>query len=522
MFRRSSTNWGNQMAVDTQEIVEILDKDIISLFYENDIVLDKETYGYILEEKIDIESLRKYIEYLQEREIHIAEKSSLLDVYLPKMREKNFEFEKKETVLDKLVEKEVEETIKSRDIPAKDVDPEIKILKKMETDSEGNFEDFLETFKDRYEKISKIFKERVNMRDFQNINSIKKGENVKVVGLIRKKLNAKTKNVILTIEDFSGFTKVFISRKSSINTNLIFEDEVICVEGKCGGNIIYAQNIEFPDVPLVREVNRSDMDLYSVLISDIHVGSKMFLEKEFLRFLRWLNLKIGDEKQKRTASKIKYLIIAGDVVDGIGIYPNQKKDLKILSIYDQYEKLYELLSLVPDYIQIIISPGNHDAARPVIPQLPIPKEFASELYNIDNVLMVGNPAFFSMHNVKTLVYHGDTIFDIIERIRVPQNDVVSPMIQMFKKRHLGPMYGKKTGMSPEKEDYLVIEDIPDLLHTGHVHVNGHTVYRGTTLINSGTWQAQTEYQILRNMIPTPCRVPIFNLKTHKTMITNFG
>jgi len=141
---------------------------------------------------------------------------------------------------------------------------------------------------------------------------------------------------------------------------------------------------------------------------------------------------------------------------------------------------------------------------------------------MDNVLMVGNPAFFSVHNVKTLVYHGDTIFDIIEKIRVPQSDVVSPMIQMLKKRHLGPMYGKKTGMIPERKDHLVIEEVPDVLHMGHVHVNGYTVYRGTTLINSGTWQAQTEYQVLRNMIPTPCRVPIFNLKTHKTMITNFG
>jgi len=510
------------MTVGTKEIVGILGRNIISVFYENNIVLSKEVYEYILEEKIDIEALRGYIEYLQEKNMHIAEKSSLLDIYLPKMKEKNFKFEKKETILDKITEEKIEVSIKSRDIPARDTDPEIKILKKIETDSEGNFEDFLETFRDRYEKISRIFRERVNIRDFQNISTIKKGENVKVVGMVRKKLNAKTKNVILTIEDFSGVTKVFISRKSSINTDMIFEDEVICVEGKCGGNIIYAQNIEFPDIPLVREVNRSEIDIYSVLISDLHVGSKMFLEKEFLRFLKWLNLKIGDEKQKHTASKIKYLIIAGDVIDGIGIYPNQKKDLEILSVYDQYKKLYELLSLVPDYIQIIISPGNHDVARPAIPQLPIPKEFAPDLHDMNNVLMVGNPAFFSVHNVKMLVYHGDTIFDIIEKIRVPQSDVVSPMIQMLKKRHLGPMYGKKTGMIPERKDHLVIEEVPDLLHTGHVHVNGYTVYRGTTLINSGTWQAQTEYQVLRNMIPTPCRVPIFNLKTHKTMITNFG
>jgi len=512
------------MATETKKIMDVLEGDVwnvASIFYENNIILTKDLYDYIIEEKIDLKTLKEYIKYLQENNIVIADRSTLLDIYLPKMKEKEFEFEKKETILDKITEKKIEQGVKTRDIPAKDIDPDIKIIKTMETDSEGSFEDFLKNFRDRYEKISKIFRERINMRDFQSINTLKKGENVKVVGMVREKLNAKTKNVILTIEDLSGSIKVFISKNSNINTDLIFEDEVIGVEGKCGGNIIYAQNIEFPDIPLVREVNKSEVDIYAVLLSDLHVGSKNFLEKEFLRLLKWLNLKIGDEKQKRTASKVKYILIGGDVVDGIGVYPNQKNDLEILSIYEQYEKLYELLSLVPDYIQIIISPGNHDVISPGIPQIPIPKEFAPEIYGMDNVTMTGNPAFLSIHGVKTLVYHGDTIFDIIERIRVPQNDVISPMVQMLRKRHLAPMYGRKTGIIPAREDYLVIEDVPDLFHTGHVHVNGHTVYRGTTLINSGTWQAQTEYQVLRNMMPTPCRVPIFNLKTHKTMITNF-
>jgi DNA polymerase II small subunit len=509
------------MAVETREAVKILEEDIISLFYKNNIIIERETYEYIRKEGIDKEVLKKYVEYLQKNNIHLADKSSLLDIYLPKMKEEQVDSTQEKTAPDTLVQKEEPPTTQD-EILAAELDPEVRILKEMKTESEGTIEDFLETFRDRYEKLAKIFKERASMRNFQTIDSIKKGENVKIVGIVRKKLHARTKNVILTVEDLTGVIKVFISHKSSINPNLIFEDEIIGVEGKCGGNIIWTRNIEFPDIPLGREVNRSGEDLYAVLLSDIHVGSKKFMEKEFLRFLKWLNLKIGNHNQRETASKIKYLVVAGDLVDGIGTYPNQKKDLAIESIYDQYAKLSELLSLVPEYIQIILSPGNHDAARPALPQLPLAREFAPEIYGMNNVLMVGNPAFFSLHGVKTLIFHGDTIFDIIERIQVPQTDVVSPMIQMFKKRHLGPMYGKKTGMIPEREDHLIIDDLPDLFHTGHVHVNGHTVYRGTTLINSGTWQAQTEYQVLRNMVPTPCRVPIFNLKTHKTMITTFG
>ncbi len=523
-FPRFSINLGNEMEAEAQrrKAVTVPEENIVSLFYTNGIVLAEDAYEYIHEEGIDTETLKKYIDYLKKEDITIAEKSTLLDLFLPQMEEKDFTFKKEEKMLDKLTKKDIEESAKtSRDIPAKDADADFRILKEMKTDSEGTFEDFLETFKDRYEKISKIFKERATLRDFQHINTIKEGDNVKVVGMVREKFRARTKNTILTIEDPSGVTKVFISKKSNINTHLIFEDEVLYVEGKCGGDIIFARNIEFPDVPTGREVSRSNIELYSVLISDIHVGSKNFLEKEFLRFLKWLNLKTGNEKQQHTASKVKYLVVAGDLVEGIGVYPNQQKDLEIMSIHKQYQRLYEFLSLVPDYIQIILSPGNHDAVRSGVPQPPLTEEFAPEICGMDNVCMVSNPAFFSMHGVKTLVYHGDTIFDMVETMGVPQDDVVSPMIQMFKKRHLGPIYGKKTGIVPEREDYLLIEDVPDLFHTGHVHVYGHEIYRGTTLINSGTWQAQTEYQVLRNMVPTPCKVPIFNLKTHKTMITNF-
>ncbi|MEA1993857.1 MAG: DNA-directed DNA polymerase II small subunit [Euryarchaeota archaeon] len=521
------------MIVEAKKSSGISNEGVASLFYENGITLSKEAYEYIIEEKLNEKILHEYIEYLKEERIWVAEKSSILDIHLSTKekdlptKERDVEFKKRETQ-EKAEEASTEgrmeltESVRAGHIPAKEVDPDIKILKEIKTDSEGNFDDFLENFRDRYKKLSKIFKERPNTRNFQSINSIEKGGTVKVVGIVRRKLYARTKNTILTIEDLSGSTKVFISKKSSIDTDAIFKDGVVYVEGKSGRGIIFAKNIEFPDLPMDREVNRSKEDLNAVLISDMHVGSKNFLEKEFLRFLRWLNLKMGNKKQRNTASKTKYLVIAGDLIDGIGIYPNQRDDLEILSIYDQYKRLYELLSLVPDYIQIILSPGNHDAARPAIPQPPIPEEFAPDLCGMDNVLSVGNPTLFSMHGVKTLIYHGDTVFDIIEALRVPQNDVVSPMLHMFKKRHLGPIYGKKTGIIPEKEDYLVIDEIPDLFHTGHVHINGHEMYRGTTLINSGTWQEQTEYQIMRNMVPTPCRVPIFNLKTHKTMITNFG
>ena len=52
----------------------------------------------------------------------------------------------------------------------------------------------------------------------------------------------------------------------------------------------------------------------AVLISDVHVGSDTFLETCWNKFADWLS-----------DSDHSYLLIAGDLVDGIGIYPGQER-----------------------------------------------------------------------------------------------------------------------------------------------------------------------------------------------------
>jgi DNA polymerase II small subunit len=84
------------------------------------------------------------------------------------------------------------------------------------------------------------------------------------------------------------------------------------------------------------------------------------------------------------------------------------------------------------------------------------------------------------------------------------------MEEMLKRRHLSPMYGGRSPLAPEKEDYLVIDDVPDILHCGHVHTYGTGFYRGVFLVNSSTWQEQTEFQKKVNLNPMPCNVAVYN------------
>jgi DNA polymerase II small subunit len=70
-------------------------------------------------------------------------------------------------------------------------------------------------------------------------------------------------------------------------------------------------------------------------------------------------------------------------------------------------------------------------------------------------------------------------------------------------------------MIPEKKDYMLIREIPDIFISADVHHNGFKQYKGTILLNGGCWQKQTEYQLKQGHVPTPCIVPQLSLDSLK-------
>ena len=68
------------------------------------------------------------------------------------------------------------------------------------------------------------------------------------------------------------------------------------------------------------------------------------------------------------ARTVKYFVLSGDGVDGVGIYPGQERHLAIKDLFNQYGELARLLEGLPDWVDLMILPGNHDAVRPAEPQ----------------------------------------------------------------------------------------------------------------------------------------------------------
>jgi DNA polymerase II small subunit len=462
------------------------------------------------------ERLDEFIHYLKTHNITFVQKDHIDSFFYPQVeRENPLQYEKENLPLDNFVHAarpEIEHDLRIiRDITAKAV-------------SEGNCKDFVNMFQSRFEKLSRMFRAKPSMRDFQSISVVKKmkpRDQVKTVAIISEYVHTRNGNILMTIEDDKDSIKALIHHRNEKLMELaqmLMEDEVIGITGTLGQDIIFINQVEFPDIPVGRTLNKSTEDICVAITSDLHVGSKDFLEAAFLRFIRWLNLKYT--RKAELASQIQYLLVAGDLIDGAGIYPGQENDLAILDIKEQYMKLTQLLKLVPQHIRIILIPGNHDATRLGEPQLPILEEYAPDLYSLENVEMVGNPCFMEIHSVKFLLYHGGSLFDFLAK-QTQHDDASKPMIEMLKKRHLTPLYGN-VPIAPLEEDLMVIEDVPDVLVTGHIHVNSHANYRGTTVLNAGCWMRQSDYQRTRNINPTPCKVPIFNLKTHNTTVMNFG
>ena len=405
---------------------------------------------------------------------------------------------------------------------SKDIDSKIKVYDQCDitgkSTCEGSIEDFIKYFKSRYNKIKSMIEKKINRRAYP-LNRIykRKGENdVFVVGIVSD-VNTTTKgHKRVEIEDENTtFTVILMKDKIAKGDlpNDILLDEVIGFIGYVpdSGNIMFANECIRPDLT-PKKPKSTEEKIYAAFLSDIHVGSYEFLEDSFRRFIKFLNGDVKNGLEEKIVSRLKYISIAGDLIDGVGIYPGQEYDLYDVDVISQYSEIAAYVEQIPEHIHVIISPGNHDALRPAEPQPVFPSRILKLFDGLDNITFLSNPGHLNVHGLDFLVYHGRSFDDIIGQISSAKyTEPVSIMKELLKRRHLCPTYGGRCPIAPEDKDYLVIHNEPDVFHTGHIHINGYGNYKGTIMVNSGTFQEQTEFQKKMGIHPTPARVPILDL-----------
>ncbi len=399
-------------------------------------------------------------------------------------------------------------------------DPSILIENDMTGNSTGSgtYNDFVEIFQDRLSKLSSILSNRVTPYP---LNSLKTASgDVRTIGMISDIKKTTSNHILIELEDTTGVFSILVNNNSDIFslTDELLLDEVIGVKGKLSpdSDLLFAESIYFPDVPTNFRPKLATRSVQAALLSDIHVGSKHFRSDLWSDFAKWLSTP--------EAEPLEYLLIAGDLVEGVGVYPGQDTDLKIINIYEQYEAFNECLKEIPGHISIIMIPGNHDAVRLAEPQPGFDPEIR-KILSSSKINFTSNPSTVTVEGVPILLYHGVSLDEIIAETPSPQVSYEQPhnaMIQLLKKRHLAPQFGSRTRISPERKDYLTIDKIPSVFHSGHVHKFGCGKYHNVLVINSGCWQSQTDFQKRANITPDVGYAPILDLDTLNLTIRKFS
>ncbi|NDB51855.1 MAG: DNA-directed DNA polymerase II small subunit [Thaumarchaeota archaeon] len=379
---------------------------------------------------------------------------------------------------------------------------------------------FSALFTSRFTKLKRIMSNRPEAKMVKTISAVistKSKDEVYVWGLVVDRRTDRNVTKI-TLDDQSGIIETIVVDEDlqKVASGLLMDQFVMekIVTSKNGGFIV--KDIILPDIP-DHATNRSKTETYAVFVSDLHVGSKYFMEKEFRELIDWFS------SPDPIAKRVKFFILGGDVVDGIGIYPNQDKELVALNTQDQLKLLYEILDKVPKHIKVFIAPGNHDPGRRALPQPAIPAKYNPDLWGRKNFFMVGNPAIISLNGVKVLIFHGQSVDDIVKTTPGLSYDKPAKVMQyLLKARHLSPIYGAQTPLAPELEDYMVIDEVPDIFHAGHVHVIDLDLYKNILILNSGAWQSQTPFQSGVGITPTPGVAVLVNLKTFKVYTKDFS
>jgi len=325
----------------------------------------------------------------------------------------------------------------------------------------------------------------------------------------------------LRFEDPNGIWNAIAparDRSLSEKVESLCTDMVVVIRVSARGGRLVVKDVMLPDVPQTDRPFKGP-DLKVCVISDVHVGSARFNRRAFADFLDWLS-------SEHANLNVKFLLINGDLVDGVFVYPGQREELEIKTLKEQFAEAGRLLARVPKEVKVVYAPGNHEPVRRALPQPPVHAEHRRALDPEGRFVFLGNPALIEIGGARLLLFHGQTLDDVIQSsMRFSYSDLRRSagevMEVLLKSRHLAPSM-EVTPVIPWREDHLLLEEVPHVLATGHIHVAAFRLYRGVRLVNSGTFQDQTKLQKGVGLEPTVGTVAVIDLRDLSVRFERFA
>lgn len=258
-------------------------------------------------------------------------------------------------------------------------------------------------------------------------------------------------------------------------------------------NSDYYANLKGLIWPQLKQNNWSSNSTNKVVIaSDIHCGSLLHLQSNFLNLIYRIN----------QDPLVKYLILNGDTIDGTNVYKSHYLDLEIDTSMKQYEKLAKNLSNLRPDVTLIVAPGNHDHVIRSEPQY-----FSKDIKNIftkyfKNTIFLPNPSYFSIEGVYFYLTHGTSLNSLIGAVpRLKEDRIVDAVEFLTKISNISPIRNA-VPIRPNSNLQHLIPSKVDVISAGHMHQQGIFLKKGRIISSTGAWQHLTNYMKLLGIKPS--------------------
>lgn len=342
----------------------------------------------------------------------------------------------------------------------------------------GNFNSL---FINRFEKLREIWNFRIGPKELTDIASLKRirYQRPRLIGGLVVEKRFENSKFYIKVEDLTGEIEVEVPKSEFSEIEEVVNDVFLVLEVERGERGFMAKNILLLDIPSKR-LRTAEEDLYVAVLSDLHLGSPKFERELFLEILNWLA-----EPEEKIKDRLCCVFFLGDII-------SSSEGRSIRSLYSEF---FNYLRILPPSLHKVVIPGEDDATRLALPQPAISSYYLVGSGNIANLHLIGNPSYVSINGVKFLCYHGQGLDDIASQISFSTSVEPARLGRvLLKHRHLAPIYGGSTPIAPEKEDLLVVSDVPDVFLIGHVHYPSEDFYKNVLIITTSSLTTDTRIE----------------------------
>ena len=294
--------------------------------------------------------------------------------------------------------------------------------------------DYTNTFNRRFGVLKDILSQKTTLSNPISINKISpRTQHFSIIGMVKEK---DEQNGSVLVEDQTGEISIVLRERGALDD--IVNDEVIGVVCDNTENGVFGEPI-FPDIPIKKEIKKSNEDVFCLFMSDYHPENTSFKKESYQKYLSWL------ENQE----KMNIFIVGGISGEKSGV-------VKIISDIPKKHIVYAM--------------GGCDDSKDA-DLLPTPSSFKIDSTNI-----------LLIHNKNIDYYLG--LWGGLEKT----------LTNLLKKRHLDPTFN--TENDPMIKDSYLLETIPDILVFGHTQTPSNTNYKGTTILTTGSFISQPIFWLI--------------------------